>query len=73
MPVDISEADKHPELKDYYFGHLSVNRVLFTSGRDLELDPAPQTGPVNFLIYPHIEVDGSLHTSFSKRFRYEDI
>ncbi|MCH7686547.1 MAG: hypothetical protein IH899_07700 [Planctomycetes bacterium] len=60
-------------MKDYYFGHLSADRVLFTTGRDLQLDPAPQTGPVNFLIYPHIEVDGTLHTKFSKRFRYEDI
>ncbi|MCH7989379.1 MAG: transglutaminase domain-containing protein, partial [Planctomycetes bacterium] len=68
MPVDISEADKHPELKDYYFGHLSADRVLFTTGRDLQLEPAPQTGPVNFLIYPHIEVDGVLHTKISKRF-----
>ena len=73
LPVDISEADKHPELKDYYFGHLSVDRVVFTTGRDLQLDPAPQTGPMNFFIYPHIEVDGTLHTNFSKRFRYEDI
>ena len=73
VPVDISEADKHPELKDYYFGNLSADRVLFTTGRDLQLDPAPQFGPVNFLIYPHIEVDGTLHSNFSKRFRYEDI
>jgi len=73
VPVDISEADKHPELKDYYFGHLSADRVVFTTGRDLQLDPAPQSGSVNFLIYPHIEVDGTVHTKFFKRFRYEDI
>ena len=72
VPVDISEADKHPELKDYYFGHLSADRIVFTTGRDLQLDPAQQSGPVNFLIYPHIEVDGTLHTKFSKQFRYED-
>ena len=30
VPVDIAEARKHPELKDYFFGGLSGNRILFT-------------------------------------------
>ncbi len=37
FPVDISEADKHPDLKDYYFGSLTENRVTFSVGRDLIL------------------------------------
>ena len=58
LPVDISEADKHPELKDYYFGNLTENRVTFTTGRDIELVP-PQAGvPLNFFVYPYVEVDG---------------
>jgi transglutaminase-like putative cysteine protease len=68
---DISEADKHPELKDYYFGHLSENRVAFTVGRDLVLEP-PQAGPpVNYLVYPYVEVDDApwieVETTFSFR------
>jgi transglutaminase-like putative cysteine protease len=58
IPVDISEADKHPEMKDYYFGNLTADRVMFSTGRDLVLVPKPNSGPVNFLIYPYVEVDG---------------
>ncbi len=57
-PVDISEADKHPQLKEYYFGNLTENRVAFTTGRDIELTPRQDGGPLNFFIYPYVEVDG---------------
>ena len=58
IPVDASEAWKHPELRQYYFGHLDADRVAFTMGRDLVLNPRQQGEPVNFLIYPYVEVDG---------------
>jgi transglutaminase-like putative cysteine protease len=71
--VDISEADQVPEMKEYYFGRLTPDRVTFTLGRDLQLEPRQAAGPVNFLIYPYVEVDGKPHTSLEKRFRYEEI
>jgi transglutaminase-like putative cysteine protease len=71
--VDISEADKHPEMKNYYFGSLTPDRVTFTTGRDLILEPKNASGPVNFLVYPHVEVDGKQHTGLIKRFRFEDV
>jgi transglutaminase-like putative cysteine protease len=58
VPVDASEAWKHPQLRQYYFGHLDADRVAFTMGRDLELNPRQSGEPVNFLIYPYVEVDG---------------
>ena len=58
VPVDASEAWKHPQLRQYYFGHLDADRVAFTMGRDLELTPRQSGGPLNFLIYPYAEVDG---------------
>ena len=58
VPVDASEAWKHPQLRQYYFGHLDADRVAFTMGRDLELKPRQSGEPVNFLIYPYVEVDG---------------
>ena len=73
LPVDISEADKHPELKEYYFGNLSADRVMFSVGRDLELVPANQAGPVNYLVYPYAEVDGKQHRDFTKAFRYQNV
>jgi len=73
VPVDISEAWKNPQLADYYFGHNPANRFELTKGRDLIVDPAPATGPINFLAYPLLEIDGKIvkpETSFAfKRIR----
>lgn len=73
LPVDISEADKHPELKDYYFGNLTADRVMFSVGRDLKLVPANAAGPVNYLVYPYAEIDGKQHREFRKAFRFENV
>lgn len=58
VPVDISEADKHPELAEYYFGAHTEDRVEFTRGRDITLAPPQKGDPVNFIIYPYAEIDG---------------
>ena len=57
VPVDISEADKAPEMKDYYFGNLTENRVAFSRGRDIVLEPAQTAGPLNYFVYPYVEAD----------------
>jgi hypothetical protein len=57
-PVDISEADKYTSLSTYYFGHNPANRVEFSRGRDLVVSPGPNSGPINFLAYPLLEVGG---------------
>ena len=57
-PVDISEADKYTALSIYYFGHHPANRLEFSRGRDLRLDPGPVSGPINFLAYPVLEIEG---------------
>lgn len=57
-PVDISEADKFSALSMYFFGHHPANRIEFTRGRDLVLEPGPASGPINFLAYPLLEIDG---------------
>jgi transglutaminase-like putative cysteine protease len=70
VPVDISEAWKNPQLADYYFGHNPANRFELTRGRDLIVDPAPATGPINFLVYPLLEMNGKVvkpETSFAFR------
>lgn len=58
LPVDISEAAKAPQFKDYYFGHHPANRLQLSQGRDLKLAPTPAEGLVNFLVYPYVEVNG---------------
>jgi transglutaminase-like putative cysteine protease len=57
-PVDISEADKYTSLATYYFGHNPANRIEFSRGRDLVVEPGPVSGPINFLAYPVFEVEG---------------
>jgi transglutaminase-like putative cysteine protease len=58
VTVDISEANRFPELRDYYFGNLSEDRVAFTVGRDIDLAPKQSGPPLNFFIYPYAETDG---------------
>ena len=60
IPVDISEADKHPDQKEYYFGNLTENRLAFSVGRDVTLVPRQDGPPLNYFIYPYVEVDGRL-------------
>jgi len=55
-PVDISEANKYTALATYYFGRHPANRIEFTQGRDLQLEPGPHSGPINFLAYPVMEI-----------------
>ena len=59
-PVDISEADKYTSLSTYYFGHHPANRFEFSHGRDLVVEPGPASGPINFLAYPVLEIDGKM-------------
>ena len=56
----------------YFFGNLTEDRVSFSTGRDLELLPAPAAKTVNYLAYPYVEVEGKRHTKFRKEFRYKD-
>jgi len=65
-PVDVSEADKSPATSDSYFGAVCENRVALSIGRDLVLSPPQQDEPLNFFIYPHVEVDGRAVESKSR-------
>lgn len=58
VPVDISEAWKRPEKRDFYFGNLDPDRVLVSTGRELELSPRQKGRPLNFLSRPYAEFDG---------------
>jgi transglutaminase-like putative cysteine protease len=73
VPVDTSEARKHPERRDYYFGAHDADRVELTEGRDLVLRPAQQGPPLNFFVYPYAEVDGKPHTAVERTFAYRDL
>ena len=71
FPIDASEASKHPRKREMCFGRLDANRVAFTVGRDITL-PGAQAGPLNYLIYPHVEVDGWVHGDVETKFFFRD-
>ena len=43
--------------REFFFGNIDADRVEFTIGRDLVLDPRPSQ-PLNHFIYPYAEADG---------------
>jgi transglutaminase-like putative cysteine protease len=57
-PVDISEGNKYTALATYYFGRHPANRIELSRGRDLKVNPYPQSGPINMLAYPLLEIGG---------------
>ncbi len=71
IPVDASEAWKHPDKKEYFFGAHDDNRLQFTVGRDIRLDPPQQGDPLNYFIYPYAELDGKPFALESK-FSFQD-
>lgn len=73
VPVDASEANKHPELKEFYFGHLDPSRVEFTVGRDIPIDPDGQVQPQNYFIYPYVQVDGKNFSQVETDFHFADL
>lgn len=62
FPIDASEASKHPEKREYFYGAHPENRIHFSSGRDLSLGVAQQSGPINYFVYPHVELGGERYT-----------
>ncbi len=71
--MDISEAWKDKSKKDYFFGAHDANRLQFSTGRDLLLSP-PQAGePLNYFVYPYVEVDGRKYENVSHRFWFADV
>lgn len=73
IPVDISEAWKHPDKRNYFFGSHDVNRIQFSMGRDLRLNPPQDGKPLNYFVYPYVEVDGHEYSNVSLAFSFEDI
>jgi transglutaminase-like putative cysteine protease len=73
IPVDISEAWKHQEKRDYFFGSHDVNRIQFSMGRDLRLSPPQDGKPLNYFVYPYVEVDGQEFPNIALAFSFTDV
>jgi len=73
VPVDISEAWKDPDKRDYFFGAHDSNRVQFSIGRDLVLNPPQAGAPLNYFVYAYVEVNGKQWENISNHFFFRDV
>jgi transglutaminase-like putative cysteine protease len=73
VPVDASEARKNPEKRTYFFGALDEDRVQLSIGRDLVLAPRQAGAPLNYFVYPYVEVDGQPFGKVVRKFVYRDL
>lgn len=70
IPVDASEAIKHPRKAGYYFGKLDEHRVAFTIGRDIHLESGSEDVVANYFIYPEVRVDGRAYSEVAREFKF---
>lgn len=70
--IDASEAWKK-KLPEAYFGTLPNDRIEFTVGRDLTLEPPQKGEPLNYFIYPYAEVDGKSVKDITSSFTFKRI
>lgn len=72
FPIDASEAFKHPEKRELFYGTHPADRIHFSTGRDLRLGDAHRDAPLNYFVYPYVDVEGrrfegAIEKSFSYR------
>jgi transglutaminase-like putative cysteine protease len=74
IPVDASDASKaaDPKRRNYLFGNLDPDRIQFTMGRNIRLDPPPCAETLNYFIYPYAQGDGHAITPVSIRLEYKN-
>jgi len=70
--LDASEAWKN-RLPDEYFGALPNDRIEFTVGRDLVLEPPQRGEALNYFIYPYAESGGKPVTDFTTQFHFRKV
>jgi transglutaminase-like putative cysteine protease len=73
VPVDPTSARRRPDRADYFFGAYDENRVVFTVGRDIELNPRQKGRPLTFFIYPYAEADGARVEGIESQISYRDL
>lgn len=71
FPMDASEEDK--DATRDMFGKQPADRVQFSVGRDIQLGQGHSTAPLNYFIYPHVELAGKKLSAVSTTFAYKDL
>ena len=74
FPIDASEAFKDPSKREFYYGSHPTDRIHFSTGRDLQLGADHRGAPLNYFIYPHVEVDGKpWQGTIERTFSYREL
>ncbi len=74
VPIDASEAAKHPDQRELLYGTQPADRIHFTTGRDLVLSAGSVAQPLNYFIYPYVEIGGKpWFTRLETRFNYREV
>jgi len=73
IPVDASEASKNPARRDYFFGTVDADRVMFTYGRDIRLSAEQKGDPLNYFVYPYAESNGQPMKALTTRFAFREL
>jgi len=71
FPIDASEAFKHADKRELFYGTHPADRIHFSTGRDLRLGANHRDQPLNYFVYPHVEVEGRAWKGrIDKKFSY---
>jgi transglutaminase-like putative cysteine protease len=73
IPMDVSEARKQPDRREFYFGALDPNRVAFTWDRDVPLVPAQRGEPLDRFIFPYGESAEKTAVELELGFRFAEL
>ncbi|MGC1684765.1 MAG: transglutaminase domain-containing protein [Candidatus Acidiferrales bacterium] len=73
VPIDALEAWKKPAKHDYFFGANDVNRIQFSMGRDIRLNPSQHSDPLNYFVYPYAELNGKPFDQLQSHFAFQDL
>jgi transglutaminase-like putative cysteine protease len=73
VPVDAADAWLDPQRRKFYFGGLGADRIFFTAGRDLRLNPPQKGQSLNYFIYPYAELDGKIFKGVKSEFYFHDL
>lgn len=73
VPADVSEASRHPEKRDYFFGAIDADRVLMSRGRDIQMVPASEGGLENFFTEPRIEKRSGDSVIYEKKLEFSSL
>jgi len=71
-PLDASEAKKSGKIREY-FGNLPSDRIEFSQGRNITLNPSQKGKPLNYFIYPYAEIEGKEISGIKKTFTFKRI